>query len=94
MTILNKTVSAQDIKSASVFLNRGTINLKNKKINEAISDFTNAIKLNPGDIKGYLLRADCYSIANNIDLSIRDLQLAVNDKIKLYYETLGKKFFN
>ena len=28
------------------------------------------------------------------DLSIKDLQLAVNDKIKLYYETLGKKFFN
>ncbi len=28
------------------------------------------------------------------NLSIRDLQLAVNDKIKYYYETLGKKFLN
>jgi len=35
------------------------------------------------------------TIIPNIDkISIKDLQLAVNDKIKLYYETLGKKFFN
>ena len=27
-------------------------------------------------------------------LSVKDLQLTVNDKIKYYYETLGKKFFN
>lgn len=35
------------------------------------------------------------SVIGNIEnLSVKDLQLAVNDKIKLYYETLGKKFFN
>lgn len=27
-------------------------------------------------------------------LSIKDLQLAVNEKIQYYYETLGRKFFN
>lgn len=35
------------------------------------------------------------TVISDIDkLSIRDLQFAVNDKIKYYYETLGKKFFN
>ena len=71
-------VSPENIKSASVFLNRGTINLKNKKINEAISDFTNAIQLNPNDIKGFLLRADCYNSINNFDLAIEDLKKAIS----------------
>lgn len=34
------------------------------------------------------------SITGIDKLSIRDLQLAVNNKIEYYYETLAKKFFN
>ena len=35
------------------------------------------------------------TVIKDIDnMTIKDLQLAVNDKIKLYYETMGKKFFN
>ncbi len=35
------------------------------------------------------------TLIEDIDnLSIKELQLAVNDKIKTYYETLGKKFLN
>lgn len=33
-------------------------------------------------------------IPNIENMSVKDLQLAVNDKIKYYYETFGKKFFN
>ena len=35
------------------------------------------------------------TVINNIEkLSIKDLQLAVNDKIQYYYNTFGRKFLN
>ncbi len=46
--------------------------------------------------KNYGIRTPIFkTVIENIDnLSIKELQLAVNDKIKFYYEKLANKFFN
>ena len=57
----------QDRRFALVYSSRGAAYLKTNKIKKALSDFTRAIKLMPGDARSFHLRGLAYERAGEVD---------------------------
>ncbi|TND04553.1 MAG: Tetratricopeptide TPR2 repeat-containing protein [Bacteroidetes bacterium] len=60
-TQLAKDMPAEPV----VFYNRGIYLFRLGKYSEALSDFSNAIRINPGFYAAYLPRADCHRVMGN-----------------------------
>lgn len=68
-------IDPNNIKTnAKLYCNRGTVNAKLKKLEQAIEDCTNAIKLDETYIKAYLRRAQCYMDTEQYDEAVRDYE--------------------
>uniref|UniRef100_A0A8C4EMS0 DnaJ heat shock protein family (Hsp40) member C7 n=1 Tax=Dicentrarchus labrax TaxID=13489 RepID=A0A8C4EMS0_DICLA len=69
------TIDPNNIKTnAKLYCNRATAGAKLKKLNEAIDDCTNAIKLDDTYIKAYLRRAQCYMNTEQYEEAVRDYE--------------------
>lgn len=62
---------------SNVFLNRGNVNFKNNKYQEALEDFSKAIDLNPDNAQIYIARSAVYIVLKDIPLALNDLQEAL-----------------
>ncbi|KAF7239173.1 hypothetical protein EYD10_14163 [Varanus komodoensis] len=60
--------------NAKLYCNRGTVNSKLRKLEEAIEDCTSAIKLDNTYIKAYLRRAQCYMDTEQYEEAVRDYE--------------------
>ncbi|XP_061447030.1 dnaJ homolog subfamily C member 7 isoform X2 [Rhineura floridana] len=60
--------------NAKLYCNRGTVNAKLRKLDEAIEDCTSAIKLDDTYIKAYLRRAQCYMDTEQYEDAVRDYE--------------------
>ncbi|KAH0626922.1 hypothetical protein JD844_002219 [Phrynosoma platyrhinos] len=60
--------------NAKLYCNRGTVNSKLRKLDEAIEDCTCAIKLDDTYIKAYLRRAQCYMDTEQYEDAVRDYE--------------------
>ncbi|KAM7137674.1 dnaJ homolog subfamily C member 7 [Macrochelys suwanniensis] len=68
-------IDPNNIKTnAKLYCNRGTVNSKLRKLEEAIDDCTNAIKLDDTYIKAYLRRAQCYMDTEQYEDAVRDYE--------------------
>uniref|UniRef100_A0A8C5PGY9 DnaJ heat shock protein family (Hsp40) member C7 n=1 Tax=Leptobrachium leishanense TaxID=445787 RepID=A0A8C5PGY9_9ANUR len=68
-------IDPNNIKTnAKLYCNRGTVNAKLKKLDEAIEDCTNAIKLDDTYIKAYMRRAHCYTDTEQYEEAVRDYE--------------------
>nr|KAF6455692.1 DnaJ heat shock protein family (Hsp40) member C7 [Rousettus aegyptiacus] len=68
-------IDPNNIKTnAKLFCNRGTVNSKLRKLNDAIEDCTNAVKLDDTYIKAYLRRAQCYMDTEQYEEAVRDYE--------------------
>ncbi|KAG9474211.1 hypothetical protein GDO78_004491 [Eleutherodactylus coqui] len=69
------SIDPNNIKTnAKLYCNRGTVNAKLKKLDEAIEDCTNAVKLDETYIKAYLRRAQCYTDTEQYEEAVRDYE--------------------
>ncbi|MDD3729719.1 MAG: tetratricopeptide repeat protein, partial [Endomicrobiaceae bacterium] len=66
-----------DLLGSNVLLNRGNINFKNNKYQEALEDFSKAIDLNSSNSQIYLARAGVYLVLKDIALALEDLNKAL-----------------
>ncbi|NP_001026673.2 dnaJ homolog subfamily C member 7 [Lagopus muta] len=68
-------IDPNNIKTnAKLYCNRGTVNSKLRKLEEAIDDCTNAVKLDETYIKAYLRRAQCYMDTEQYEDAVRDYE--------------------
>ncbi|XP_065433953.1 dnaJ homolog subfamily C member 7 isoform X2 [Chrysemys picta bellii] len=68
-------IDPNNIKTnAKLYCNRGTVNSKLRKLEDAIDDCTNAIKLDDTYIKAYLRRAQCYMDTEQYEDAVRDYE--------------------
>ncbi|KAG2460559.1 DNJC7 protein, partial [Polypterus senegalus] len=69
------TIDPNNIKTnAKLYCNRGTVGAKLKKLDQAIEDCSNAIKLDDTYIKAYLRRAQCYMDTEQYEEAVRDYE--------------------
>ncbi len=66
--------------SAQAYGQKGIIEKLQKKTNEALRDFSEAIKLDPGYAWAYAQRADIYSRQKNQDKALQDIDKAIAAK--------------
>uniref|UniRef100_A0A8V5GY79 DnaJ homolog subfamily C member 7 n=1 Tax=Melopsittacus undulatus TaxID=13146 RepID=A0A8V5GY79_MELUD len=77
-------IDPNNIKTnAKLYCNRGTVNSKLRKLEEAIDDCTNAVKLDDTYIKAYLRRAQHKQLLKNAQVELK------KSKRKDYYKILG-----
>uniref|UniRef100_A0A8C6Q4U4 DnaJ heat shock protein family (Hsp40) member C7 n=1 Tax=Nothobranchius furzeri TaxID=105023 RepID=A0A8C6Q4U4_NOTFU len=68
-------IDPNNIKTnAKLYCNRATAGAKLKKVNKAIEDCSNAIKLDDTYIKAYLRRAQCYMDTEQYEEAVRDYE--------------------
>uniref|UniRef100_A0A4X2LXA5 DnaJ homolog subfamily C member 7 n=1 Tax=Vombatus ursinus TaxID=29139 RepID=A0A4X2LXA5_VOMUR len=68
-------IDPNNIKTnAKLYCNRGTVNAKLRKLDDAIEDCTNAVKLDDTYIKAYLRRAQCYIDTEQYEEAVRDYE--------------------
>ncbi|CAD7687828.1 unnamed protein product [Nyctereutes procyonoides] len=68
-------IDSNNIKTnAKLYCNRGTVNSKLRKLDDAIEDCTNAVKLDATYIKAYLRRAQCYMDTEQYEEAVRDYE--------------------
>ncbi|KAK2496865.1 hypothetical protein MC885_015308 [Smutsia gigantea] len=68
-------IDPNNIKTnAKLYCNRGTVNSKLRKLDDAIEDCTNAVKLDDSYIKAYLRRAQCYMDTEQYEEAVRDYE--------------------
>ncbi|CAO2645356.1 DnaJ homolog subfamily C member 7 [Lemmus lemmus] len=68
-------IDPNNIKTnAKLYCNRGTVNSKLRKLDDAIDDCTNAVKLDDTYIKAYLRRAQCYMDTEQFEEAVRDYE--------------------
>ncbi|XP_036612997.1 dnaJ homolog subfamily C member 7 [Trichosurus vulpecula] len=68
-------IDPNNIKTnAKLYCNRGTVNAKLRKLDDAIEDCTNAVKLDDTYIKAYLRRAQCYMDTEQYEEAVRDYE--------------------
>ncbi|XP_078281077.1 dnaJ homolog subfamily C member 7 isoform X2 [Rhinoraja longicauda] len=68
-------IDPNNIKTnAKLYCNRGTVGSKLNKMQQAIEDCTNAIKLDDTYIKAYMRRAQCYIDTEQYDEAVRDYE--------------------
>uniref|UniRef100_A0ABI8A3T6 J domain-containing protein n=1 Tax=Felis catus TaxID=9685 RepID=A0ABI8A3T6_FELCA len=68
-------IDPNNIKTnAKLYCNRGTVNSKLRKLDGAIEDCTNAVKLDDTYIKAYLRRAQCYMDTEQYEEAVRDYE--------------------
>ncbi|XP_029430066.1 dnaJ homolog subfamily C member 7 isoform X2 [Rhinatrema bivittatum] len=68
-------IDPNNIKTnAKLYCNRGTVNSKLRKPQDAIDDCTDAIKLDETYIKAYLRRAQCYMDTEQFEEAVRDYE--------------------
>ncbi|XP_057392230.1 dnaJ homolog subfamily C member 7 isoform X2 [Balaenoptera acutorostrata] len=68
-------IDPNNIKTnAKLYCNRGTVNSKLRKLDDAIEDCTNAVKLDDTYIKAYLRRAQCYMDTEQYEEAVRDYE--------------------
>lgn len=68
-------IDPNNIKTnAKLYCNRATAGAKLKKVDQAIEDCTNAIKLDDTYIKAYLRRAQCYMDTEQYEEAVRDYE--------------------
>ncbi|XP_030112110.2 dnaJ homolog subfamily C member 7 [Taeniopygia guttata] len=68
-------IDPNNIKTnAKLYCNRGTVNSKLRKLEEAIDDCTNAVKLDDTYVKAYLRRAQCYMDTEQYEDAVRDYE--------------------
>ncbi|XP_037596163.1 dnaJ homolog subfamily C member 7-like [Cebus imitator] len=78
-------IDPNNIKTnAKLYCNQGTANSKLRKPDDAIEDFTNAVKLDNTYIKAYLRRAQCY-------MDTEQYEEAVHDYEKMYHKEKTKE---
>ena len=75
ITMLNKAI-ALNPKFAKAYYNRGCYRLQSHSLDDAIEDFTQLIKLEPGS-KGYMGRGYTYLLKKEYQKAIEDLSVAV-----------------
>ncbi|XP_049419489.1 dnaJ homolog subfamily C member 7-like [Epinephelus fuscoguttatus] len=69
------TIDPNNIKTnAKLYCNRATAGVKLQKLDKAIEDCTNAIKLDDTYIKAYLRRAQCYMNTEQYEEAVRDYE--------------------
>ncbi|KAB0383585.1 hypothetical protein FD755_005502 [Muntiacus reevesi] len=68
-------IDPNNIKTdAKLYCNRGMVNSKLRKLDDAIEDCTNAVKLDDTYIKAYLRRAQCYLDTEQYEEAVRDYE--------------------
>ncbi|XP_013374741.1 PREDICTED: dnaJ homolog subfamily C member 7 isoform X3 [Chinchilla lanigera] len=68
-------IDPNNIKTnAKLYCNRGTVNSKLRKLDEAIADCTRAVTLDDTYIKAYLRRAQCYMDTEQYEDAVRDYE--------------------
>ncbi|XP_067824973.1 dnaJ homolog subfamily C member 7 [Heptranchias perlo] len=68
-------IDPNNIKTnAKLYCNRGTVGSKLNKMQQAIEDCTNAIKLDDTYIKAYMRRAQCYMDTEQYEEAVRDYE--------------------
>lgn len=68
-------IDPNNIKTnAKLYCNRGTVNSKLRKLDEAIGDCTRAVTLDDSYIKAYLRRAQCYMDLEQYEEAVRDYE--------------------
>uniref|UniRef100_A0A8D0LLE8 DnaJ homolog subfamily C member 7 n=1 Tax=Sus scrofa TaxID=9823 RepID=A0A8D0LLE8_PIG len=68
-------IDPNNIKTnAKLYCNRGTVNSKLRKLDDAIEDCTHAVKLDDTYIKAYLRRAQCYMDTEQYEEAVRDYE--------------------
>jgi len=74
---------------------RGVANAKKADLDQAISDFSNAIELNPGLAEAYYNRGLAFIKKNNLDFAIEDFNKAVeiNPKYKEAFNNRAVAYF-
>ncbi|KAH0519269.1 DnaJ-like protein subfamily C member 7 [Microtus ochrogaster] len=66
-------IDPNNIKTnAKLYCNRGTVNSKLRKLDGAIANCTNAVKLDDTYIKAYLRRAQCYTDTEQFEEAVPD----------------------
>ena len=80
--IINKDTNEENVKidpqKSMIHLSRAKINFKKNNYDMALSDVTEAIKNNPKDTQGYLLRAEIYIQLKKEDDAICDLLKSID----------------
>uniref|UniRef100_A0A069DZ51 Putative dsrna-activated protein kinase inhibitor p58 n=1 Tax=Panstrongylus megistus TaxID=65343 RepID=A0A069DZ51_9HEMI len=64
--------------NAKLYFNRATVSSKLGRLNEAISDCSSALKLDPNYLKALLRRAKCYMELQQYEEAIKDYEKAVS----------------
>jgi len=82
-SIWNNSIENTVNPSSPSYLGRGEEYIKVTKYNEAIDDFTNAIKLNPKESRAYYNRGNAFLDMKNYDKAIKDFTTALNLDNKL-----------
>lgn len=79
-------------QSASKYIKTGDTFFKAGNFQEAITHYTKAIELQPGDFKGYLLRATAYEKTQRYDLALEDYKRiqVLNPKDKPNYYNIAR----
>ena len=82
-------------QSASKYIKTGDTFFKAGNFEEAITHYTKAIELQPGDIKGYNLRAKTYEKVNKFALALEDYKRisVLNPKEKITYYDITRMHF-
>src|SRR5207247_1981633 len=74
--VLDAAIGSKKPESYSLYLARAELQARVGRINDAISDDTEAIKLNAGYVQAYEHRAECYQAVARDDRAARDLYRA------------------
>ena len=82
--------------TAEEYFNRGLANDKQGNWSEAISNYTNAIKINPNFAAAYFNRGNAYYNNGNYDLAISDYTKAtgINPNLPQAYNNRGGAYIN
>ncbi|MES2773775.1 MAG: tetratricopeptide repeat protein [Bacteroidota bacterium] len=96
MTDLNNSIQSNKLDSmdfASAYRFRGNLYLKKGNSDQAISDLTNALKLNPKDEFALVTRAECYKEKGLKDKACEDYRKAADLGFVSIYKTI-KEYCN
>ena len=84
----NVEVSEEHLMQVSEYLNSGKVNLIEKKIDNAISDFTVVIQTDDSFVDAYILRGEAYMQSGDFEKAMNDFTIAIkkdsNNSVAFY----------
>ena len=84
----NVEISEEHLMQVSEYLNSGKVNLIEKKIDDAISDFTVVIQTDDSFVDAYILRGEAYMQSGDFEKAMNDFTIAIkkdsNNSVAFY----------